>query len=56
MEKQSVTIVDVDISFAQMVTLMVKFAFACIPAAIIIAFISAVFMGVFSLFGLALSK
>lgn len=33
-----VTVTDVDISFGQMVALILKFTFACIPAAIVVGF------------------
>lgn len=43
-QSMRVTVTDVDISFAQMVTLILKFTFACIPAAIILTFVGAMVM------------
>jgi len=46
---EKVTVTDVDISFSSMVWLLVKFAFAAIPAAaiigIVVLFVLAVFRG-----------
>jgi hypothetical protein len=47
---QRVTVVDVDMKFASMVTFMVKWAFAAIPALIIIFVISFVILLILSAF------
>ncbi|MGF1736797.1 hypothetical protein [Photobacterium satsumensis] len=49
-ENQNVTVVDIRMPFTSMVTFMVKFAIASIPAVIILSFLFfglAIFFGVF---------
>lgn len=53
-EIQSIKITDIDISFGQMVILMIKFSFASIPALFFIAMISGIIALLFSIIAMAI--
>jgi len=47
-DKQPVSVVDFDIPFWSMVRFLIKFAFAAIPAAVILTAISSIVFGILS--------
>ena len=54
LKKQNIVVSDVDIKFTSMVWILVKLAFAAIPAMFIIMFVSILFMTFFGAFTKAL--
>jgi hypothetical protein len=55
-QPRKVIVTDIDVSFSQMVTLLIKLAFASIPAAIIVGFFGGIAALVITAFGGALLK
>jgi hypothetical protein len=53
---QRVVVTDIDVSFAQMVTLLIKLAFASIPAAIIVGFFGGIVAVAVTAFGASIFR
>jgi|GEM_PF-1321476 len=55
-QPRKVIVTDIDVSFGQMVTLLIKLAFASIPAAVIVGFFGGIAALMITAFGGALLK